>query len=154
MDSNTFLTIALISTTILGWGLAIYFLLKPRTNDVVHKVQPTQPKLQTIKALVLDNVVNLMGDKVIPYTVPHILATTIEFVYIKYYDYYKRMKVLMYDEEVGWVLIPEEGDNEPKFYYPHKVHIGLPNKDFVEGYIRREDGEEVFVVVGLTDAIS
>lgn len=105
------------------------------------------------RALLLEDEVILIGDISMPYELMMSL-TPKDPVYIKYYDTYRPMIVLMYKHELGYVLIPRDEEGDPKFYPFYKVFIGVPRIDFVTGFIRSKEGEDdVFIVNGLVERL-
>lgn len=125
-----------------------------RKDKFVHNDRPSQAESphKILRALVITGQhVELMGGAM-EYVIPFTLGDTIDRVYIKFYDTYRPMVPLMYNEEVGWVLLPEDNqENDPKYYPLHKVHIGIPSETFVEGYIAKRDDDEVFVVTNIIE---
>lgn len=58
-------------------------------------------------------------------------------IYIKYYDSLKKMIVLMYEENIGYVLTPEDREL-PKFYHISEVYIA-PINTSINGYIKDDE---------------
>ncbi len=118
-------------------------LVEPKYNMSNGTHKPDQ------RALLLEDSVILVEDHEMPYELMMSLQPS-DPVYIKYYDLYKPMIVVMYKHEVGYVLIPRDEEGQPRFYPFYKVFIGVPRQDFVTGFIRTKEGEDnVFIINGL-----
>lgn len=122
--------------------------LPPVKEQAMEK--PVKARLKT--ALILkdkhgEHLVELLGGVTLPIDYDANFVPP-DKVYIKYYDDYEPMLVLMYRHGVGYVLVSETREAEPKFYPPHKVFVGQPVTDYVQGYLDTEDVEQdaVFIV--------
>lgn len=144
--NNNTIWIGCIIIMIILYIILWYKLLKKRASNTIVPVQ-AKSKHKIIKALLLNGKVNLYGDINMDFTVPNIIMEHIEIVYLLYYGNYVPMVKLMYEEGIGYVLIREDGVGEAKYYPLHKVLPYKPDETFVEGYIKKEDDEDIFVIL-------
>lgn len=143
--------IGLLGLTFILIGVVILLTIKLKhaTSNIKSTTQ-AKSKIKTMKAQMLNGMVNLYGDIILPFTVNRILMESSPIVYLKYYDSYTPMVCLMYETGIGYVLIREDGVGEAKFYPENKV-IPCKLNAFVEGYIFKEDDEEVFMITHIPE---
>lgn len=157
MQTNLIVIISLAFVLMVTTGIMIFTRVyknrqeknRQEQNDKIANEGYSKPNSLIKRALLLEDSVILVGDHEMVYELSMFLSPA-DPVYIKYYNEYKPMLVLMYKHDVGYVLVSQDEEGEPKFYPYYKVFVAIPRQDFVTGHIRTIEGEEdVFVINGL-----
>ena len=119
-------------------------------NDALAGPAKAPSYAKIIRGLIVDGGILLMGSET-PISLVFGLRFEPQILWIKYYNDYREMRVLMFDRNIGAVLTDMNEESPPKFYSRWQIYPGRPQVDYVEGYVEDVSGSFVVTDICSTD---
>lgn len=125
--------------------IVLFIKLYDARYKLKHINDPISPKHSIKRALYIKDIVELEGGVELEWVYDKSFNPP-DLVYIKYFNHYEPMIVIMFDYQNGYVLALQDREGSPRYYRVDEVYLDHPRESYVEGYTVNTDEDIVFYI--------